>query len=464
MRISSFLFLLLSASFCGAQAQGNSVVYDTTTTTGPVANEIHSAAFSSPTLQTLLNACPASPTPCYIVLDPSSTAITIGSTPAVIGSTTQQVIVEDRGVAIECTGTAGADCIDIAQWGSLTCAKKGPGSPISGCNIYSSSTADITSLVTNAVHTGAQSDFELQGWNIIPNNSATVVHAGLWIVAVEGKGFVRDVAVLGMVGTNGSCAGNASGTYCSVSLEDGPATGDNNNLEFDNDYFDCTGKAGCVSINLISGAGTGSGGNFVFNDVSVGDGDQGSGCISGAGCMINIDGSVGGTMNSHYVSTIIFNGLYLESTTGASGNFIEVKNAKDVEFHGALFNGGPALTDGLAISHSGAGYTGLVTLTGRLLGGRASNIIDNKITGYISGNTGADINYIYPGDTSTGAYVDGPVVAGAGAAGATWTSTAGVPSANCTVGSFDTNTSASSASTVLYVCYPANTWTAVTVP
>ena len=48
--------------------------------------------------------------------------------------------------------------------------------------------------------------------------------------------------------------------------------------------------------------------------------------------------------------------------------------------------------------------------------------------------------------------------------GAKITSTAGVPSANCNVGDLDTNTSASSASTVLYVCYPANTWNAVSVP
>jgi hypothetical protein len=47
---------------------------------------------------------------------------------------------------------------------------------------------------------------------------------------------------------------------------------------------------------------------------------------------------------------------------------------------------------------------------------------------------------------------------------ATWTSTAGVPSGNCAVGDIDSNTSASTASTVLYVCAPANTWTAVTVP
>jgi hypothetical protein len=48
--------------------------------------------------------------------------------------------------------------------------------------------------------------------------------------------------------------------------------------------------------------------------------------------------------------------------------------------------------------------------------------------------------------------------------GSTWTATAGVPSANCNVGDIDTNKSAGSASTVFYVCAPANTWTAVTVP
>lgn len=40
----------------------------------------------------------------------------------------------------------------------------------------------------------------------------------------------------------------------------------------------------------------------------------------------------------------------------------------------------------------------------------------------------------------------------------------GVPSGNCSVGALYTNSAASSASTVLYVCYPANTWNAVTVP
>jgi hypothetical protein len=35
---------------------------------------------------------------------------------------------------------------------------------------------------------------------------------------------------------------------------------------------------------------------------------------------------------------------------------------------------------------------------------------------------------------------------------------------NCNVGDLRTNYAATSASTVLYVCYPTNTWNAVTIP
>jgi hypothetical protein len=56
------------------------------------------------------------------------------------------------------------------------------------------------------------------------------------------------------------------------------------------------------------------------------------------------------------------------------------------------------------------------------------------------------------------------LASGSVGAGVTITATAGVPSANCTVGSLDVNTSAVSASTVLYVCGSTNVWSAVTVP
>ena len=147
MRIGSLLLLaLLLVSFCRAQiinsgTQGNPVVYPTAGTLGPVANVIHSSAFSSPTLQTLLSACPASPTPCYVVLDPSATAILIPAA-TTIGSNTQQVIVEDEGAVLNCTGTTGADCIDLSSNGSLNCIKKGITSNSSGCQLTNSSSSN----------------------------------------------------------------------------------------------------------------------------------------------------------------------------------------------------------------------------------------------------------------------------------------------------------------------------------
>lgn len=40
----------------------------------------------------------------------------------------------------------------------------------------------------------------------------------------------------------------------------------------------------------------------------------------------------------------------------------------------------------------------------------------------------------------------------------------GVPTQNCAIGALDQNASATSTSTVLFVCYPANTWSAITQP
>lgn len=48
--------------------------------------------------------------------------------------------------------------------------------------------------------------------------------------------------------------------------------------------------------------------------------------------------------------------------------------------------------------------------------------------------------------------------------GATWRSFAGTPVGNCAIGDFATNTTATSASTVFYACYPANTYNPVSIP
>jgi hypothetical protein len=48
--------------------------------------------------------------------------------------------------------------------------------------------------------------------------------------------------------------------------------------------------------------------------------------------------------------------------------------------------------------------------------------------------------------------------------GVTYYHGSGTPSGNCNVGDEYNNTSAGNASTVKYLCYPANTWNAVKIP
>ena len=269
-------------------------------------------------------------------------------------------------------------------------------------------------MVTNAVQTGAQNDFTLKGFNFIPNASATVKNAAIWLVAVEGKGQIEDNGVLGIVGTNSSCNGEPAATFCDLSIEDGPSTGAFNNLTFKNNAFYGQALAGNVSINIVSAlsGGTGSGSVLTFLGTNVGDGLGGTGCISGVGCAINIDGSTGlagsCTTTCHFVQSILFDGLYAESTSGQTGNFIEVRNCRDCVFNNVSFNGGPALTTGLSITESAAGRNGRIHIDGFLNGSRATNIVNNAVTGYASGNAKPDFDYTAPGDSSIGTYNDGP--------------------------------------------------------
>jgi hypothetical protein len=417
------LVTLVLALSCAAQtsvssppfpsgAQGNAVILSGPGLGTAVSNTVHSSAFASGTsLATLLAACPASPTPCYVVLDPSTTAVPV-SAATTIGSNTQQVIIEDQGVPLNCTGTTGADCIDLSSNGSLNCVKKGITSNSSGCQLTNSSTSNITSLITNTNHDGATggTQFQLSGWQINPNNSSIITQAALWLVAVEGNGsYVRDTNISGMAGKIGSaCTGQPTGIFCVVSIEDGPATGATADLLFDTVYLTCSAKTACVNLNITSGAGSGVGQNYVFNNLDVGDGSQATGCISGAGCMINIDGSVGGTNTSHYVTSVVFNGIEMESGSGESGNFIEERNCRVCIYNGVSFSGGPALSNGLVISQVGSGTTGVTMLTGRSLSSHVSNdLVDNTINGTVVTNAEPDVAYLYPGSESGGYYNDG---------------------------------------------------------
>ena len=173
-----------------------------------VSNEIHSSSFSSPTLSTLLAACPASPTPCNVVLDPSTTVIPVASSnagyPVTIGSTTQSVTVENRGVTLQCTynGATASDCIDIAVFGRLVCAGKA-GASESYCLINTPSSTpavNVTSLVINSVQSGStpQADFTLTGHLLSPAANTIVTKGILSLIAVEGKALVANNAILGV--------------------------------------------------------------------------------------------------------------------------------------------------------------------------------------------------------------------------------------------------------------------------
>jgi hypothetical protein len=477
MKITIMLFvssLTLLVGICAAQSQGNAVVYDTATTMGPVANEINSAAFTTPSLNTLLSACPASPTPCHIVLDPSATAISIplavnttttaaitstgsqtvnvsstsgmvvgmpfwinGSDSnlervlitsigtgtvtgvftlthvtsstitagAFIGSTTQQIIVEDHGVTLNCTGTTYADCISVGDFGSLTCPAKSGAT--NGCNITASSTFVGSSLVTNAAHDGVSStDFTLKGFNFQPNASASINHAELWVVAVEGKAIIED--------TGGLCTANS---LVGISLEDGPVTGSNNMINLFNNAWYGNGVAGTIPLQIISGAGSGQGSVITVVGFNTGDGKGGSGCASNAGCFIYIDGSNAGGAGTgtvaHFLQDITIIGAYVESTTGTSGNGIEAKNVKGLRIINAEFDGGATFSDCVLINspYTSSIYTQDVEVNEWVHSSICTNTLVNSITSKTYTSAAQPIlEYTYPGTPSqnpTGPVVDG---------------------------------------------------------
>ena len=119
---------------------------------------------------------------------------------------------------------------------------------------------------------------------------------------------------------------------------------------------------------------------------------------------------------------------------------------------------------------------GIQLETPSITGGSITNAIGAWIfpqTGAAT-NIGAKFDGDYTGSSDFAILINspvarswfGPICFGAtpGTCSSTFSSGAGVPSGTCGVGSLYTNTAASSLSTLVYACYPANTWNAVTVP
>jgi hypothetical protein len=250
--------------FAGTIKQGNTIGWNGSSFIAHP--EIHSADFISPDLFSVASACPTSPVPCQNILDALSGTIPVANLqanyPVVIGSSTQSVLDENRGVVLQCTSTNGGDCIDIGQNGKLTCA--GPGNTSSGCFIGSTSGFIGTSLVANSVKTGAQTAFVMSGHELAPAGGATITCGIFCGTAIEGNTDIRNTNIQGIANTidwvfQDATSGSAA---------------DNNNVLLDNSKAYCAGKPGCESYAVFGGA-AGSADGFYFTNLNGGDGCMG---------------------------------------------------------------------------------------------------------------------------------------------------------------------------------------------
>jgi len=349
--------------------------------------------------------------------------------------------------------TIATDAIEEGQFGGWRCNSKGSGSG-NGCTIKNSSGSVSSSLFSNLIHDGTQSDFTLQGMAFAPSGTSTIACGILCLTAIEGKGVISDVAVQGIANTP------------NITIADGSAIGDTGNLLLQNIASYGSDLPGVIDLNIISGAGTGTGSNIEIDQFSSGDGLMTGGCASGNGCQINIDGSNNGLATgqvSHSIANLLINDLYIEGETQKTGtvntsgtavtyvsgsnfatnwtghiqinsveytisscasttactlttsagtqsgvnyvygqlpdaSFVDVTNARDVDFNALGLNAGPAVTNGILLNHSSANLLGRVQVNGRDIGSRVSTCnVDNLVTSYCAG-ADPDIDYTYVGD------------------------------------------------------------------
>ena len=182
-----------------------------------------------------------------------------------------------------------------------------------------------------------------------------------------------------------------------------------------------------------------------------------SACLVGCSATLDFESSANITLVNH------------TSTTNASSPAILAHNSTGISIVDTGIYGSsttPIVFNGTAGGKvSGASITGSGA-TGITMTGSTNVLVGNNVFG--SGvNTGISIDAASHGivglETNTCIPAVGVCISDAGG-NYIFRTGAGPPGGNCGVGSIYTNTSAASASTVLYVCQPANTWTAITVP
>jgi hypothetical protein len=359
-------------------------------------NTVHSHPFVSGgtvPFATLISACPVSPTACKIIGDPGD-IITVAST-IVIGSFTQPVEFEDDGAAIDETITNNTDAIQVSTWGKGWCSMQGGPSSNNGCTIYTSGGAIQRSMVANAVTDGTQADFNWTGFNFYPG-AGTIITRGLaTIVAVEGKCDFSYNRFLGLPGVP------------DIDISDGFSTGDMNNCEINNNAEYANGNVGVIAIDIVSGLGTGQGGEYTISNNNGGDGLMSDGtvpgiCGSGFGCFFNFDGS------SAEASGVV----------NTSGTTVTATAGDQFPTVGTPYNGKKINIGGTIYTISTVGSATSLTLT--TSAGTQTGIWYSMTA---LGNTGMGTHYLSNIDIRNGPYIEGagPSVAGNGTASATGT-------------------------------------------
>jgi hypothetical protein len=396
-----------SASFPSGSA-GNDVILSATTVGASVPSTLHTSAYAS--LSATVAACPASPAPCLVVVDPSSTPYTI-SAPLTIGGTHQSVTLLVNGATLQCTDTTGGrDCIDLAQRGAII-GESSSGDSQTGCTITDASTANITSLVTSATHDGTTSNILIRGCNLLPTQASTISQATLWLVAVDGYGNVEDSAI--------SCTNPGGSAAVGVMIQDGPTSGGTSGLTFKGVNVVAGGAVNCVPMEILGNTGTIHTAGFTFIGGSVADGQPtGTPCAGSQTCLLDVDFSQNATPAGYGITFI---STYFEYQV-AGGAYIALDDVRGFECVGCSFGGGgSAKTNVVYMTHSASNLLGQVHIDGVIEnpGSLCTNAIQNTVSSetLTCSSTSGDVFYTYPGEKSLagyGSFFDGPLTASSG--------------------------------------------------
>lgn len=323
--------------------------------------------------------------PCIIKLGPGTYTV---AAPLTWGTSHDQTL-ECDGATIQCTDTTGGrDCLDEDVHGHFVGSGPGDGGAGDGCIITDASTANITSLISNASKTAADG-FDLRNVLLDPSTSSTISKGELWLSGAEGFNTVDNVRF-----TQPPVGGSNSGIIYAV--DDAGGTRQWNQIDNNAVSVTCGAAAGATGINIaVSSSGAGAGGsNFTFVGGAVVD-------CGTTSKLVNISGN-----STNQVKNVKFVGTYFEPD--GSGDDIDITDGYAIDFDDVYFNQANASTQTNCVSISGqAGNTGIVHVSGRSAPSACTNVINNSISGFTR-TTSGNIDYTYPG-TNGGAIriVDG---------------------------------------------------------